>query len=567
MYYFFICLLLTAWNSRTVLDDNLQAVLNRLPTARGASFDSGSEEHSPTCLPSTRVELLEEINSWAIDSKAEAIFWLNGMAGTGKSTISRTVARSFSAQARLGASFFFKRGEADRGNIAKVFSTLAIDMTNRIPAVAASVKSALDDDALVCTRGTREQFDQLFLKPLSAINSDTKAAPIIFVLDALDECEDESDIKLLIRLFFQAKKELQIPIKILLTSRPELPLRLEFALQGAHQDLVLHEISRPLVERDIYIFLQHRLDEVRRGFNASVAESRQLYPDWPGHRAVQGLAAMSVPLFIFAATLCLFIGDRKHGNPQKQLLRVLNQPMRGGRATLGSIYLLVLHQQVDGFERVEVEHALKEFRDIIGPIVVLMTPLSANALSSLLGISQQTIEDRLDLLHSVLQVPESPHAPIRLLHLSFRDFLVSPGNRDGNPFWVDEQQTHAVLAARCLKVLHRLRKDMCGIGFPGGSVSDINTERITSCLPSEVQYASLYWVKHIAQSDVCVSDESDVYAFLKLHFLHWIEALALIGRFPECLGFLQLLQLQVPVRDICHDHYPTIYHTHSTLGN
>lgn len=82
------------------------AVLERLDIAIGASFDSNSDEHEPTCLADTRVELLEEIRDWAADLSAEPIFWLNGMAGTGKSTISRTVAEPFASQGRLGASFF-----------------------------------------------------------------------------------------------------------------------------------------------------------------------------------------------------------------------------------------------------------------------------------------------------------------------------------------------------------------------------------------------------------------------------------------------------------------------------
>jgi hypothetical protein len=48
----------------------------------------------------------------------------------------------------------------------------------------------------------------------------------------------------------------------------------------------------------------------------------------------------------------------------------------------------------------------------------------------------------LDLFHSVLNIPELPDAPVRLLHLSFRDFLVDPGKHTTNPFWVDEKGTH-----------------------------------------------------------------------------------------------------------------------------
>ena len=41
---------------------------------------------------------------------------MNGMAGTGKSTISRTVAHEYNKQKRLGASFFFSKGDGDAGH-------------------------------------------------------------------------------------------------------------------------------------------------------------------------------------------------------------------------------------------------------------------------------------------------------------------------------------------------------------------------------------------------------------------------------------------------------------------
>ncbi|KAH7125083.1 hypothetical protein B0J13DRAFT_405083, partial [Dactylonectria estremocensis] len=82
----------------------------------GASFDSHAEEQNPTCLPNTRVELLDQIVEWAKSSRAESVFWLKGMTGTGKSTISRTIAQSLVRTGHLGASFIFKRGEGDRGS-------------------------------------------------------------------------------------------------------------------------------------------------------------------------------------------------------------------------------------------------------------------------------------------------------------------------------------------------------------------------------------------------------------------------------------------------------------------
>ncbi|KAH7111933.1 hypothetical protein B0J13DRAFT_270141 [Dactylonectria estremocensis] len=88
------------------------------------------------------------------------------MGGMGKSTISRTVAQSFASSGCLGASFFFKRGEADRGSLAKFFTTLAAQMAEREPAIAPHIKADIDVDSHIAEKVVREQFEKLIMQPL-----------------------------------------------------------------------------------------------------------------------------------------------------------------------------------------------------------------------------------------------------------------------------------------------------------------------------------------------------------------------------------------------------------------
>jgi Fungal N-terminal domain of STAND proteins len=69
--------------------------LAKLHYAEGAEFDSYADELDARCHPNTRVELRHQIKQWAGDLQGKCIFWLCGIAGTGKSTISRTMAQSF----------------------------------------------------------------------------------------------------------------------------------------------------------------------------------------------------------------------------------------------------------------------------------------------------------------------------------------------------------------------------------------------------------------------------------------------------------------------------------------
>jgi hypothetical protein len=115
-----------------------------LPSVEAAAFDSHRDELDARCHPGTREDLLRESGNGPRTRRGKCMFWLNGMAGTGKSTISRTVAQSFAEDGQLGASFFFKRGEGERGNASKFFTTIIRHLVRRVPTLVPYVKSAIN---------------------------------------------------------------------------------------------------------------------------------------------------------------------------------------------------------------------------------------------------------------------------------------------------------------------------------------------------------------------------------------------------------------------------------------
>ena len=96
----------------------------------------------------------------------DTIFWLNGMAGTGKSTISRTVAASFNPLGILGACFFFKKGAGDQGNARRLFSTIAWQLAFKDPRLAPYIMNAINKEPDVSEKSPREQFNCILLQPL-----------------------------------------------------------------------------------------------------------------------------------------------------------------------------------------------------------------------------------------------------------------------------------------------------------------------------------------------------------------------------------------------------------------
>ena len=510
----------------------------KLPVAKGASFDSHIEEHNSKCLPDTRVELQRQIKEWAKDVNGRSIFWLNGMAGTGKSTIARTVARSFADEGHLGASFFFKKGEGDRGTASRFFTTIATDLMGHIPGLISGIAKAIDADPAISEKALKDQFEKLIMQPLLQ----TRKAPqntlgLIIVIDAMDECEQEEDIQTILQLLAQTRSLEQASLRVFVTSRPELPIRLGFnqMSDGTYQDLILHNISQETIKHDIALFYEHELEVVRK--------QRSLPLEWPSKDEIQALVEMALPLFIFAATVCRYIGD-KRDNPKKRLGIFLQYQKANQVSRLDKTYLPILNQLFDDEDELNKERRTSEFREVVGTIVILESPLSIVSLTHLLNIPKEDISCRLDLLHSVLNIPTDEDMPVRLLHLSFRDFLVDDQKRGKSPFWVDEKETHKKLTSKCLELLSGpkgLKQNMCNLR-PGTLRSEFDDQIIASALLLEVQYACRYWVHHFEHSGGRIIDGDLVDDFLKKYFLYWLEVMSLIGLAPESIHIINRLQ-------------------------
>ncbi|KAK3363905.1 hypothetical protein B0T25DRAFT_627877 [Lasiosphaeria hispida] len=478
-----------------IFDISRKIDLSKLPVVRGAAFDSQANEHDPKCHPDTRVDLLAEIDRWIEDPDGKCIFWLCGMAGTGKSTISRTVAGRLSARKVPSASFLFKKGDGDRGKAAMFFTTIASQLAHQLPSLASHVQTAIEVNPTIADKTKGEQFEKLILEPLNKYKDDPCVPSLVsVVVDALDECDREDDAIAIVRILSRAKEAASVRLRCFITSRPELPIRLGFGqIQGDYQDVALHRIPEPIVKYDISAFLRHELASIRDRYNSQAPEGLQVLPGWPGEDIIGVLAQMAVPLFIFAATVCRFVEDKGRSNPTKRLKKVLDYRTATHDSRfdkLDATYLLVLNQLISGCTNQEKADLLAEFQNIVGPIVLLARPLSVRSLALLLNVGVEDVHDQLNSLHSVLDIPSHIDDPVRLFHLSFRDFLVDRTKSTTNDFWIDETEHHKTLTDRCIQVMEKnLKRDICGLQVPGRLRSEVDQQAIEASLPPEIQYA------------------------------------------------------------------------------
>jgi len=225
------------------------------------------------------------------------------MAGTGKSTIAHTVARCYFEQGRPAASFFFSRGGGDVGNASKFVATIAVQIGMHILPVQRHIRNVLTKRSIIASLSLTDQWRQLVLGPLSKLDDSDTYPSYVVVIDALDECEGDKYVQTIIQLLAEARLLKKVRLRVLITSRPEVPIRYGFCQipDAEHCDFVLHNIEAAIVDHDISIFLDHEL--------RSIGQEQTLEASWPGEQALGRLVLNASGLFIWAATACRFIRE------------------------------------------------------------------------------------------------------------------------------------------------------------------------------------------------------------------------------------------------------------------
>ncbi|MCJ1267070.1 hypothetical protein MMC22_006955, partial [Lobaria immixta] len=535
--------------TKTFPDERL---LEKLAYVGDASFSSYENQRHRPCLENTRVDVLQQIMQWAKSTSPQCIFWLKGMAGTGKSTVAITVASQMRQITKNFASYFFKRGVGDLAHARKLIPTIVRQLSHSSSSyrrlVLATVKEEPD---LGQSANLREQYEKLVVEPLAKLQSSMSTQRLfVIVIDALDECDEEKDLRLLLRLLAKTKNMSNLGIRVFVTSRPEWPIRLGFQEMPSilYQDLILHDVPRSVVDADIKIFLSYELED-------------------PEDRYLSALIAKAQGLFIFAATACRYIGGSPQADPQQRLEQICSSIPTNHLMTedLDQMYTTVLQNYFKGrYTEEERQRINLRFRHIVGSIVVLLNTLSIPELFKLLCDAQlqaqYQLESTLESLHAVLDVPKSIDCSVQVLHLSFRDFLLDQNRCLDRQFWVDEQQTHHKLALGCIRLLSSsLKQNICRLPSPGTLKSEIAQSDVDTALSPAVQYACRYWVDHAQKGKVELLDHGCVHEFIQRHFLHWLEAMSLIDKISEAviaitnLTAMANLQKSPIMHDLIHD--------------
>jgi len=479
------------------------------------------------CLGGTRVDVLQQLEDWLENEQGQCVFWLNGLAGTGKSTIAQTFAKTTFAEGKLGASFFCSRDFEDRSNLQAILPTLAFQLAYHYPLFREQLLPVLRANPGIGRGLLCSQMESLIVGPFQATQ-----IPTLIIIDALDECQDEEPASALLSVLSRYVAKIPL-VKFFITGRPEPRIRSGFRLVSLqpHTDILrLHDVKPDVVDSDIKLFLKTQLTAI-----AKTRSDCDLMGDWPSSQDIGALCSKAAGFFIYASTVVKFVASQ--GNPpDERLALIVSLPQDTsyeGKGGIDLLYTQVLEQAFHNEDQVVYLH----FRLVVGTVLLISNPLSIKALSGLLRnhSTQSRIHSTLRTLHSLLLVPDNIDDPVRIFHKSFPDFLMDPRRCTDTQFFVDPPNYHRQIFFSCLDVMKReLKKNICNLdnSTPLNKVEDLSGCRV-AYIGDTLKYACHFWTTHLTRSTGTSLDVAEVQKgideFFTTYFLFWIEVLSLMG--------------------------------------
>lgn len=461
-------------------------------------------EHASVCQEGTRKDVLRKILTWSMEDAGYPVCWLEGPAGTGKSTIAHTIAKQCDDGNRLAFSFFFSRGKQDRSDMSKFVTTFAYQLSESLPAIQPAMFRALTNRRTTPLLRLHDQIEKLIVGP--ALTTVSSIPSTIVVIDGLDECSDDSETLLQELIQLLVGLAARLPFRFLFTSRPESHIQQTFTSSSTKPKTYFLSLRDFSADRDICNYLQRHLSQIRE-------QNRELMQNvprpWPSWRELDALVEHSEGLFIYVSTLVKFVAD-KRGLPQERLQAAMTTH-RG----VDPLYHQVLSaaREFDRFERV------------VGAIIYLREPLTVAELGLLLQLQSSCIRLALRGCQSVFAVPDAEDESIRPYHASLRDFLTDRSRAQDH--FLDPQLYHVRMLADCLQL----------IGTSGNSAGN--------GIP--LSYACQNWCYHLSSAlsyhattsvlDTCDVDFVMMMKNMERKWLrHWMYGLQDEEHVSRCLG-------------------------------
>ncbi|KAK4233119.1 vegetative incompatibility protein HET-E-1 [Achaetomium macrosporum] len=478
--------------------------------------------------------LLDEAYKWILDTEAYAAFthwsengsalpscrllWVKGHAGTGKTMLLMGIIRELSSRSANLApcvSHFFCQGTDTALNSATAtLRSLIWLLLIQQPHLISHLRSKHKNAGASLFRG-----DSAFIALSSAFESmlkDPQLSPMYFVIDALDECEQ--DLADLVRLIISSLA-LSDKVKWLVSSRPTVELKTPDTAGS------LVELDAQKLEGPVNAYIDHKL---------SILKTREGYDDCVLARVAVEVRQRAENTFLWVALVFKELDaedgtlNHVHGTYVVEIIREIP-------SGLSKLYDYMIARIEKGMRR-DPQYC----KCVLAVATLTLRPLSLSELAVLAGLPPDM--DPRTIVRKCGSFLTTRKETVSLIHQSAKDYLDENYTSRLQPAGV--AKGHADISRRSIAAMSLiLKQNIYGLDF-GFKPKDISTPQPDPLAP--IRYSCVFWAEHLLNDDSLdckreLLDDGTVLEFLKERFLHWIESLSLLGKLSD--GVLSIRKL------------------------
>jgi len=474
------------------------------------------------CMEGTRQSILDQVIAWIANGSGPSnTYWIHGLPGIGKTSLSHSICKTLDERNQLIGVFFCQRDDTNSNEPRNILPTLIYKLAENSPTFRRIVEERLLSKPNLTAKSMT---DAHFLDFICSTPGQPNEHPRAFVIDALDECGDNRSRQDVLKALTDAAA-LAPWLKIIITSRPEADIERFFRGSTGPPHSSYDLTADQKASDDLRTFARSQF--------ALVASHWRIRTAWPEESDFNEIISRANGLFIFIKTLTLALEECE--DAEESLKEALQGSAGTGLESLYGLYSSILkaHGKNGGFWRMIVVITTAQYH-----------PLCEEPIAVLTGVKPNIVEKWVDALSSLLYRDEGANGAIRVRHLSISDFFLS----DRCEYQVNLREAHAQQGIACLEsMIKGLRFNICNLEDSRLANADIRDlpSRVKQNVSDPLQYSCLHWSNHLCSS--ATRDERLlVLGGLKKFFgglypLFWVEVLSIMGMVPIGAQSLQRL--------------------------
>lgn len=394
-------------------------------------------------------------------------------------------------------SFFYCQGTTEHSNTGTaVLRGLLFLLCKKQPSLIAHLRDKYDDAGGKLFEDTNAWYalSEIF----SNILRDLSARNTYLIVDALDECLTDSRQQLATLILRMSSA--YPAVKWIVSSRKldEFKVHLQ---KATHLSL---ETRGQLVSAAVDAYIEFKVTKLgEQEFSHSALK-----------RIASELKRKSEGTFLWVAIAC----EEIESAPEYEVMDILQEMPAGLNELYGKLV-----QDINSLKRKNPMYC----QSILRAVALAFRPLTLKEVQELADLPRNVPAVAIaEMCRSLLTIRGDT---VFFVHQSAKDYLSKEWD---TVFQHSIRKTHESMFLRSVEAMEQtLRQDIYNLEDPGISIEDI--QRPSPDPLVSIQYSCAHWITHLLEAQP-YSAEDQVGGFLRIHFLHWFEALSLIRAASAC---------------------------------